>query len=53
MTGEEELAKRLRELWVIATNTCGAASSQVIQEIKEIEKELEALNSAPKVIRHE
>jgi len=43
VTRGEELAKRLKELWTIATNTCGAASPQVIQEIKEIEKELETL----------
>jgi len=35
---------RLQELWTITTNSCGAATAEVMQEIKEIEKELEDLN---------
>ena len=43
MSREEELKERLQKLWIVATNSCGGATSQVIQEIKEIERELEAL----------
>ena len=43
MTKEEELKERLQKLWAIATNTCGAAPSQIIQEIRQIEQELAEL----------
>jgi len=45
--------ERLQKLWIDATNTCGAAPSRVLQEIRALEKELEELeensNSATRI----
>jgi hypothetical protein len=45
MTREEELKERLQKLWIVATNSCGSAPAQILEEIRRIEKELEELAS--------
>ena len=45
MTREEALLERLQKLWSAATNSCGGAPSQLLQEIREIEKQLEELKT--------
>ena len=45
MTNEEQLMERLAKLWIVATNSCGGAPAQVIEEIRELEKQLEELKA--------
>ena len=45
MTRQEELLERLQKLWSVATNSCGGAPSQILQEIREIERQLEELKN--------
>ncbi len=44
LTTKEQLTKRLEELWVKATSSCGKATTQILDEIHEIEKRLDALD---------
>jgi hypothetical protein len=43
MSRAEELKERLQKLWIVATSSCGGAPAQVLEEIRGIERELEAL----------
>jgi uncharacterized protein YoaH (UPF0181 family) len=44
LTTKEQLTERLQKLWVQATSSCGKATPQVLDEIREIEKRLDALD---------
>ena len=43
---EKEITERLNKLWIQATASCGTATPQIVEEIKELERKLEALKSA-------
>jgi hypothetical protein len=40
---EKELTERLQKLWVQATASCGSATPQLVEEIRELERMLEEL----------
>jgi len=40
---EKELTERIQKLWVQATASCGSATPQLVEEIRELERMLEAL----------
>jgi chromosome condensin MukBEF complex kleisin-like MukF subunit len=45
MTGmtEQQITERLQKLWVQATASCGSATPQLVEEIRELEQLLEAI----------
>ena len=43
---EKEITERLNKLWIQATASCGTATPQIVEEIQELERKLEALKSA-------
>jgi len=43
---EKQINERLQKLWVQATASCGSATPQLIEEIRELERQLEELKSA-------
>lgn len=40
---EEQLTERLQKLWVQATASCGSATPQLVEEIRELERMLQEL----------
>jgi len=40
---EKELTERLQKLWVQATGSCGSATPQLVEEIRELERMIEEL----------
>jgi len=40
---EKELTERIQKLWVQATASCGSATPQLVEEIRELERMLEEL----------
>ena len=43
---EKEITERLNKLWIQATASCGTATPQIVEEIRELERKLEELKSA-------
>jgi hypothetical protein len=42
---EQQLRERLQKLWIQATAACGTATAQVIEEIREVEALLDAIEA--------
>jgi len=42
---EKEITERLNKLWIQATASCGTATPQIVEEIRELERKLEELRS--------
>lgn len=42
---EQQLTERLQKLWVQATGSCGSATPQIVEEIRELEQQLADLKS--------
>jgi hypothetical protein len=40
---EKEITERLNKLWIQATASCGTATPQIVEEIRELERKLEEL----------
>jgi hypothetical protein len=40
---EQQLTDRLQKLWVQATASCGSATPQIVEEIRELERLLKEL----------
>jgi len=38
---EQQLTERLQQLWIQATASCGSATPQLVEEIRELERLLE------------
>ena len=43
---EQQITERLQKLWVQATAACGTATPQLVEEIRELERQLEELKAA-------
>jgi hypothetical protein len=42
---EEQLNERLQRLWVQATASCGSATPQLVEEIRDLERQLENMRA--------
>jgi hypothetical protein len=42
---EEQLNERLQRLWIQATASCGSATPQLVEEIRDLERQLENLRA--------
>jgi len=40
---EQQLTELIQKLWIQATASCGSATPQIVDEIRELERQLEAL----------
>jgi hypothetical protein len=43
---EKEIIERLNRLWMQATASCGSATPQIVEEIRELERKLKELQEA-------
>jgi hypothetical protein len=46
---EQQLTEHIQKLWIQATASCGSATPQIVEEIRELERQLEELQRS----RHE
>ena len=40
---EQQIIERIQKLWVQATASCGTATPQLVEEIRELERQLEEI----------
>jgi len=43
---EKEITERLNHLWIQATASCGTATPQIVEEIRELEQKLQELKAS-------
>jgi len=43
---EQQLTEHIHKLWIQATASCGSATPQIVEEIRELERQLAAIQQA-------
>jgi hypothetical protein len=43
---EQQLTEHIHKLWIQATASCGSATPQIVEEIRELERQLEAIQQS-------